>query len=264
MNMCTSNQGISRIKFGKFILFVSNWVLPDKEIKPSHQGTWHVHMKLGTSNREIHMKSGTSKQGISCEIWKFERTLGSPIKEIHLKFGTSKHGNSYEIWGFQSGKFKCWYEIIGASRQGNSYENVHFQSGKPLTGEFICSFEVGYFQTGIMKLGAFKEGIFIWNWVLSNREVPMFICYRALPSRYFIWNCSCPIREIHMKLGISKTRISYEIWHLQAVTVSYVHLKFNMLKTQMWKVNNSKGRLSPVKMFPIFLRNRSTKLEALS
>ena len=76
-----------------------------------------------------------------------------------------------------------------------------------------------------MKLGTFKQDIFIWNGVLSNREVPMFICNRALPSRYFIWNLSCPIgeiqmciwncvlpiREIHMKLGISKTRISYEI-----------------------------------------------------
>ena len=34
-----------------------------------------------------------------------------------------------------------------------------------------------------------------------------------------ICNWVLPIREIHMKFGISKTTISYEIWHLQAVTV---------------------------------------------
>ena len=173
------------------------------------------------------MKFGTSKQGISYEIWPFEMKFGNPIKEIHMKFGTSKRGDSYEI-----------------SNQGNSNVDMKLIIRYFHTTKFIWKIALPIRETlnrGIhmfiwswvlpnrefhMKLGTFKQDMFIWNRVLSNREVPMFICNRALPSRYFIWNLSCPIgeiqmciwncvlpiREINLKLGISKARIF--IWNL--------------------------------------------------
>ena len=68
-----------------------------------------------------------------------------------MRFGASNQGNSNVDMK------------LGTSRQENSYDNLRFQSGKPLAGEFICSFEVGYFQTGFfsMKLGTFKQEIVI-------------------------------------------------------------------------------------------------------
>ena len=66
-----------------------------------------------------------------------------------MRFGASNQGNSNIDMK------------LGTSTQRNSYENLHFQSGKPLTGEFMCSFEVGYYREFHMKLGTVKQDIFI-------------------------------------------------------------------------------------------------------
>ena len=160
-----------------------------------------------------------------------------------MKFGTSKRGDSYDIWGFQSRKFKCWYEIR------------YFHTAK-----FIWKFALPIRETlnsGIhtfiwswvlpnrefhMKLGTFKQDIFIWNRVLSNREVPMFICNRALPSRYFIWNLSCPIGEIQMCIWncvLPIREINLKSWHFQnenfiwnvVLSKREFHMKFGTLKS---------------------------------
>ena len=141
--------------------------------------------ELGTSSLEIHAKFATSKQGMSYEIWQFEKDFGSTIKEIHMKFGTSKH--------------------------------LHFQSRKPLNrgihlklGTSIqeTSYELGNFQTGNfqMKLGTFQQGS-------SNVHMQSGTSKQAFHMRFVMFNQGNS--NVHMELGTSNQGNSYEIWHVQ-------------------------------------------------
>lgn len=144
------------------------------------------------------------KQGNSYDIWHFQ--TGNFIWNLAVwnEIWQSNQGNSYENWHFQTWRFmwdlglpikEIQMLILGTSTQQNSYEKLHFQSGKPLTGEFICSFEVGYFQTGN----------FIWNWELSNR----IFSYETGYFQTGKFQCSYAIG--HFQAGIS-----YEICHVQS------------------------------------------------
>ena len=141
--------------------------------------------------------------------WKFAR----PSKEIRMKFGTSKQGNSCEIWRFQSGNFKCSYEI-GHFQIRNVDEHLHFQIGNSYE---IWQFEMKFRtskQGNLYEIWHFQTLKFIWNLALPIREFQMFIWNRTLPIREIqmrIWKWVLPITEIHLKLGTFNQGISHEI-----------------------------------------------------
>ena len=169
-----------------------------------------------------------------------------------MKFATSKHRNSYEIWGLQSGTLKCWYEFTYFQTR-KSIWTFALPMRKRFTGELLCLFEVGYSEAGNFTwnwrlwnrqfsydTGSFQTGKFQCSYAIGHFQAGIsyeiclvqsgkFTCAAAYVSGYFqsgnyIWNWAFPKREFHMKSGTCKQ------WRF-----SYVHIKLNMLKTQLSK-----------------------------